>query len=70
MELPDVQQKQGRFICILYQNMQIVKIIIKQLHLDIQQGKKLKQLYRKIGLKKPKIEKRGKLQLNAIIKKP
>ncbi len=35
----------------LYQNVQIVEVIIKQLHLDAQQGKKLKQSHGKTGCK-------------------
>ena len=67
VELPDAQQRQGRFAYMLYQNVQIVGVIIKQLRLDVQQGKKLKQLHGKTGPKKPKIERRGKLQLNAMM---
>ena len=50
----------------LYQNVQIVGVIIKQLHLGAQQGKKLRQRYGKIRQKKPPIEKRGKLPLKVM----
>lgn len=53
---------------ILYQNVQIVGVIIRQLYSGTQQSKKLKQQYGKTKEKKLKIEKKRKAQLKEIEK--
>ena len=54
VELPDIQLRKERSVYKLYQNVQIVVVIIKLLHTGARHDKKLKHYHRKIRAKKHK----------------